>query len=1006
MIPAIEVPVTTTTIQRTVHSAAPDRTGESFSREKNENVVGTNERDENKQDKDGDEEEEEDGDDDEDDDDNNDDDGSDTECEDDDDDDDDELEEDTKYLFISQDDSLDCYFDEDDEVEEDDDRQLVDLTDIRVPKCVEKSVIIHRDEGGFGIRLRGQAPVIVDQVQENGAAWRAGVRRLDMITKVNGIQVGQLDHKAVMLSLKNCSRFVGLTLLTSLLDDDDDDDKIDSKKDTTTSIPKQQVTIKTRRHQTLATTSSSSTVSVSSLFQRRRNNSIAIFPDARNEKHKSIEQGTDFDTRSYRSVIGRKYSTQEPNLQCYDSNLQNTDKSKSITNSGNQVTSNQQGSDRLNEGVNVEAQICINCHTKLEKASNGPQCDKCRADQSDKQNKTTTTKTISQQDGRSTVSRFQNPTFQRLLRAHLSLRDNQKHSQTSLRAVNNNRAQESTQCETPSKENFYRLGQSASTTSLPIEKVTSIDSNRQNVHNQSHYNSGTIRQVPRVVNKRLEIIRELIETEKTHTDKLKCLDELFYRPLKEGGYMTVEQLRSIFSCHKTLYKIHRQIYRTLLSANYGIYSEPLIGSALIEIFEGPLRRRLEKAACSYCSTQATNAELLNKLTRKDSRIGDFLTQVSNQQMVGRLGIKDLLASCFQRLTKYPLLLENLLRSTPEKPSDLTFQTKIRSTGQNCNGDPDDSNQIERYLENSHAQRMLAISLTEEREFIERALNQSRQILFKVNDSIKVAMSRVKLREIWKRTDKYPGVPSIDITNQQVLHEGFLTLRLSKRSFDVYMLLLNDYIIILTRDGQDKYRLKFFTPEGKFAGNSQTVYSPIFIIDEHLTTRDAATDENGFYLLCKRKDDSRIYEFASRSPAERLKWRDRIQWTIEKRMSNTDRRLSTESTITKSSSETSAKQDADDLSSPDVNLDAGLNLLGLTSRRKLNDDTSTDVSSNEKRSNASEGQSKQPRVEDNNLVGTISYVEDDGIIMPSMMKSIQIHVDQATQVTFFNATKTR
>lgn len=185
--------------------------------------------------------------------------------------------------------------------------------------------------------------------------------------------------------------------------------------------------------------------------------------------------------------------------------------------------------------------------------------------------------------------------------------------------------------------------------------------------------------------------------------------------------------------------------------------------------------------------------------------------------------------------------------------------------------------------------MLAIGLAEEREFIGRALEQSRQILYKVNESVKQAVAHKRLQEIWKRTDKYPGVPPIDITNQHIVHEGQLALRLSRRTFDVYVLLLTDYLVILLREGQDKYRLKFFNPESRLTGATQScVYSPVFLIDEHLSTRDAATDENGFYLLCKRKDDSRIYEFTSRSPAERIKWRDRIQWSIDHQQSNSRR----------------------------------------------------------------------------------------------------------------------
>lgn len=441
--------------------------------------------------------------------------------------------------------------------------------------------------------------------------------------------------------------------------------------------------------------------------------------------------------------------------------------------------------------------------------------------------------------------------------------------------------------------------------------------------------------------RRLEIIRELVDTEKTHTEKLKQLNDLLYKPIKAEGLVPPDQLKMVFSCHKTLLKIHRQIYKKLSAAQQNIsdhHREPLVGKALIEIFDGELGKRLEKAASTFCACQSTNADLLNRVTRKDTKAGEFLAQVANQQMLGRLGIKDLLASCFQRLTKYPLLLDNLLKATPNigtqagaihskslsegsiaitvinhAPGDEQQQvSNVEQQQQNHRFDPNEiatdnnnetnhktintsatSGNYEDYIDdhdpskttsskgaNNHAETnsttsgadSLSDEYAYERLCIDRALQLSRQILIHVNEAVNKAIAQNKLKEIWRKTDKNPQLPVIDIDTQQLLHQGQLTLRLAKRSFEVYVLLLTHYLIILTREGnQEKYKLKYFASDGK----SVTQFSPIFNIDEHLVTRDSATDENGFYLLCKRKDDERIYEFASQSPAERSKWKEKI-----------------------------------------------------------------------------------------------------------------------------------
>lgn len=1028
-------------------------------------------------------------------------------------------------------------------------------------RLTEKSIIIHKDENGFGLRIKGQAPVFVEHVHENGAAWRAGVRALDLIDKVNGFPVGHMDHKDVVLAFKSCNRFVALTLIGP--DRNQPLQQGDTNLIETSSLQSGGLGWLSRQPSTYSK-------KVYQFFNRPDLSGASI---ALNQRRMSTATNYSVASTSTVPVMDRTNSCRSAASAIQTNTACNQATKFTFSHADYRQQQQQQHSLILSRQASVEAQtgrdkrvaICVcsrNAADGHQRTLPGP-CAHCeQANQDDNLAGQTGQEprdapliscyTIPRDSGQQQVNR---PTSKKLAPSATSnqialMPDAQMGSQagvtTTLAAAN-------------------KISQSASVNSLagiethnacnnppaPSNKLPASEPDKRqpppkalaSLSPPQTQATGECKRPP-VVNKRVEIIREFIDTERTHTERLRCLNELFYRPLKQTGYMSVEQLRTVFSCHRTLYKIHRQIYRILMSANYDAYSEPLIGSALLEIFEGDLKRRLERASCTFCSAQATNIELLNKMTRRDTKTGEFLAQVTSQRMVGRLGVKDLLASCFQRLTKYPLLLESLLKATPEElPEDpeaydadyggrrrtMTAPSRFRGAheqaqkpdgrhhhrrsqrshlrlnqsmsdepdgeedddeeevddeyvdydyssnwaserGANSNDDDDDDEaerlrlaQLEAAEEaRRNSRRIMAISLAEEREFIERALQQSRQILVRVNDSIKVAIARNRLKEIWKRTDKYPDVPlnSIDITKQQVIHEGLLTLRLSKRSFDVYVLLLNDYIIILTREGQDKYRLKFFTPEGKspsfqssaaatsstsslgavgnILGNSsaspagassergaggnsanmsnlsgpyQTVYSPIFVIDEHLTTRDAATDENGFYLLCKRKDDCRIYEFASRSPAERSKWRDKIQTAIERQISRQNRRPSYASTLTKSSSEISANE-------PIAGANGRRNTeTGFSNDRDPTPTLSQKAASSIPASRKCQQQQQQndesnrsrpstPSSEPTKIVGTISYVIDDGIVLPSKMESSRVFVDQAIQVNILDGSTMR
>lgn len=995
---------------------------------------------------------------------------------------------------------------------------------------VERSVIIHRDENGFGLRIKGYGPAWVEHVHENGAAWRAGVRTMDRIHKVNGIDARQLNHQDIVRMFMDCNRFVGITLMSPSLS---------SSSSTSNSSQDEEQLASMRGNvaykQQVSGSNSGGGRLLSPIGQKlhrlhlsNASSKSAQYLSARAAGIGAIAQDPTCGALTPEPYRGRQQQQQ-----------QTFEAAAAARRSESMILS---ASDARSRGVRP-AGVCINCRTpsqaQLPSMSAGGSheyiCTPCQLRFGTTQQATRGNDMGGGGDNGLMMSSMHQQ--QALLsRIEIKVSDEDKrrqHSQLRLPIVRSN-----------------TINQAISTSSLPSGRSPRL--HRSGREHRASQSPSVVRPVTTI--KRLEVIRELIDTERTHTERLRCLDELFYRPLKTNNLMTSDQLRMVFSCHRTLYKIHRQIYRTLMSANHNqlMYAgahvsmaEPLLGSALLEIFEGDLKKRLERAACAFCACQSTNVELLNKLTRPATKVGEFLAQVTSQQMVGRLGIKDLLAACFQRLTKYPLLLEGLLKSTPrtvsfERPkpsvaeqrpaavraahrsqlarraserlglpmnntssSSSSLLRPVHQVDEYDDEEEDDDDENDAFDDNDigafadalddmdgdraqrqratiddefksqrlrgrrltrrrasnesnnahfrkanadvciddelavddasssydsasgadetdederNARRMIDISLAEEREFIERALVQSRQILVKVNEAIHGALSRQRLRDIWKRTDKYPGVPVVDVSKQQVIHEGLLTLRLSKRSFEVYVLLLNDYLIILTREGgNDKYRLKFFPADGRSnaasASNSSSPYSPVFVIDEHLATRDAATDENGFYLLCKRKDDSRMYEFAARSPAERLKWRDLIQSTIDKSISRKNRRPSCVSTITKSSSDISANR----LDSSSIGSENQIPAAGSHTSQMSSLSANGSANSQQQQTPAQPATGEPVRVvakktpdnandqaDDNNkFVGTISYVEDDGIVMPSKMAASRVLVDQAVQVRHLN-----
>lgn len=70
------------------------------------------------------------------------------------------------------------------------------------------TVIVHKDENGYGMKVSGDKPVYVQSVKEGGAAERAGLHSDDKIIKVNGVNVTQSTHTEVVGLIKASSQVV------------------------------------------------------------------------------------------------------------------------------------------------------------------------------------------------------------------------------------------------------------------------------------------------------------------------------------------------------------------------------------------------------------------------------------------------------------------------------------------------------------------------------------------------------------------------------------------------------------------------------------------------------------------------------------------------------------------------------------------------------------------------------------------------------------------------------
>lgn len=328
--------------------------------------------------------------------------------------------------------------------------------------------------------------------------------------------------------------------------------------------------------------------------------------------------------------------------------------------------------------------------------------------------------------------------------------------------------------------------------------------------------------------KRRQIYNEIIESESKHVEALYFIRKMFYSPLKKEGLLTGEQLRLVFRNLRRLKDIHKSISTKMRESN-------CIEHALYEIFCGDLGTQLEKEASYFCSRHKVGALDTWKARKKDSRLKNFLdpelrSKTMPDNPLARLSLEDLLGTVFQRPLRYQLLLDRLLHATP--------------------------------------------SDSEEYRLLSLALNRCREIGRIVNEETRRVESEQRLEEITKKTDKAQGL-ILNLTDHKLVHEGALTWRITKQKcVDVLLVLTDKILVILVRDSNDRFTLKYHTnPAAKTnISNNKTQHSPLVLLHD-LFTRDVATDPTAFFLISTDQDV--FYEFAASTPNEKKQWKDYI-----------------------------------------------------------------------------------------------------------------------------------
>ncbi|XP_014107310.1 PREDICTED: rho guanine nucleotide exchange factor 3 isoform X3 [Pseudopodoces humilis] len=162
--------------------------------------------------------------------------------------------------------------------------------------------------------------------------------------------------------------------------------------------------------------------------------------------------------------------------------------------------------------------------------------------------------------------------------------------------------------------------------------------------------------------KRQEAIFELSQGEEDLIEDLKLAKKAYHDPMLKLSIMTEQELNQIFGTLDSLIPLHEDLLRRLQEVRKPDGSTDCVGHILVGWL--PCLNSYD----SYCSNQVAAKALLDH-KKQDHRVQDFLQRCLESPFSRKLDLWNFLDIPRSRLVKYPLLLREILRHTPNDHPD-------------------------------------------------------------------------------------------------------------------------------------------------------------------------------------------------------------------------------------------------------------------------------------------------------------------------------------------------
>eukprot|EP00048_Salpingoeca_helianthica_P004952 m.82548 g.82548 ORF g.82548 m.82548 type:complete len:1388 (-) comp13411_c1_seq2:448-4611(-) len=337
--------------------------------------------------------------------------------------------------------------------------------------------------------------------------------------------------------------------------------------------------------------------------------------------------------------------------------------------------------------------------------------------------------------------------------------------------------------------------------------------------------------------KRQECIYELVQTEKGFVCHLAIIEEFFRKPLVDESLLRPEELHTIFNNLTEITKMNTAFCQTLVQVVKETDAMALsFGPVFLEAFS----KLNAYAYADFCANQTNAIAFYRERRRVDPNFNARMATSESHPACERLTLVEFLVKPLQRLTKYPLLLKDILKNTDKADKAET-------------------------------------------DALAQALTSAEAVLRHVQEAVKESEDRARLREIHDKIEKVGLEPHDDATlrdlylGRKLVMEGPLQIRVQEKQIDVHAILLSD-LMLLTQPKDGRLVVKGI-------GRDAKKRSPVLRIGL-LMVRPVATDSKGFFLIVDHRSKSssqaapQMFECATNTRATAKDWMDRVAKATE------------------------------------------------------------------------------------------------------------------------------